>query len=163
MTVTVPNSIVLEINELTAPEFQIELVTDTLLSNYYLYLGSGGSYSQIFPSQGDFVVSNFGLFSLYWNGSNELSRGHMYVDTYRASLTEQKHLLREELTQSLGLAKDSPLYDFSIFQQSYSTKTTQYASIDEDLIRLLYHPEMQIALNVDEVDGKLREILMAEW
>jgi hypothetical protein len=86
----------------------------------------------------------------------------MYVDVYRASLIEQKHLLREELTQSLGLAKDSNLYPESIFQQSFSTKTTEHAAIDRDLVRLLYHPEMKIGLNRDEVDNRLRSILFAE-
>lgn len=71
-------------------------------------------------------------------------------------------MLREELTQSLGLARDSNLYPESIFQQSFSTKTTDYAPIDRDLIRLLYHPEMKVGLNRDEVDNLLRDILLTE-
>ena len=87
----------------------------------------------------------------------------MYLDIFRANETEQKHLLREELTQSLGLAKDSPLYPESIFQQSFSTKTTEYAQMDKNLIRLLYHPDMEIGLNRIQVDSNLREILKTEW
>ena len=34
----------------------------------------------------------------------------MYVDTYRTNITQAKHLLREEFTQSLGLARDSDKY-----------------------------------------------------
>ena len=86
----------------------------------------------------------------------------MYVDINRASLLEQKHLLREELTQSLGLARDSELYSESIFQQSFSTKTTEYAPIDRDLVRLLYHPKMKVGLDRDQVDKLLREILLEE-
>lgn len=86
----------------------------------------------------------------------------MYVDIFRANETEQKHLLREELTQSLGLGKDSPWYSDSIFQQTFSTKTTEYAEIDKELIRLLYHPDMAIGLNKVQVDVVLTDILVSE-
>jgi len=85
----------------------------------------------------------------------------MYVDIDRANLTEQKHLLREELTQSLGLANDSQIYMGSIFQSIWTT-TTKYALIDKDLIRLLYHSDMSVGLNENQVDGVLREILISE-
>jgi hypothetical protein len=156
------DKIVSEINELSTTQFIVETVSDTLQSNFYIYFGSGNSYASIFPSQSSLVGSNFGLFSIFWNGSNELVSGYMYVDIFRANQTEQKHLLREELTQSLGLGKDSPLYSESIFQQSYSTKTTEYAQIDRDLIRLLYHPKMKIGLDEVQVDAVLEGILLAE-
>ncbi|MEO9484103.1 MAG: DUF2927 domain-containing protein [Ekhidna sp.] len=154
--------IISEINELSTTDFQIELVSDTLQSNYYIYFGSGDSYAEIFPSLSNLISSNFGLFSVFWNGSNQLFTGYMYVDIFRANETEQKHLLREELTQSLGLARDSHLYSESIFQQSFSTKVTEYAQIDKDLIRLLYHPQMGIGFNESQTDGILRRILSAE-
>jgi predicted RNA binding protein with dsRBD fold (UPF0201 family) len=157
------NAIISDIDQLTSKTFSMEVVSDTLMSNFYIYFGSGNSYAQIFPSNSSLVDNNWGLFSVYWNGLNELNSGHMYVDIYRASPLEQRHLLREELTQSLGLAKDSPLYSESIFQQAFSTKTTEYAEIDKDLIYLLYHPAMQTGLNSSQVDSKLREILRAEW
>lgn len=154
--------IINEINDLSTTGFTIEVVDDTLQSNYYIYFGSGSSYAEIFPSQSNLVAANFGLFSIFWNGENELFRGYMYVDIFRADSTEQKHLLREELTQSLGLAKDSPLFSESIFQQAFSTKVTEYAQIDKDLIRLLYHPEMRIGLNESQADKVLRNILLEE-
>ena len=156
------DKIVSEINDLSTTGFMIGSVSDTLQSNFYIYFGSGDSYASLFPSQSTLVTSNFGLFSVFWNGSNELIRGYMYVDVFRANQTEQRHLLREELTQSLGLAKDSPLFAESIFQKSFSTKTTEYAQIDRDLIRLLYHPEMEIGLNENQVDVVLTDILLAE-
>ena len=62
----------------------------------------------------------------------------MYVDIYRANDQEQKHLLREELTQSLGLFNDSYKYPESIFYQDWTT-TTEYAQIDRELIDMLYN------------------------
>ena len=85
----------------------------------------------------------------------------MYVDIARTNLTEQKHLLREELTQSLGLARDSQKYSESIFQSAWTT-TMEYALIDRDLIRLLYHPDMSIGLNETQVEVVLKEILSSE-
>ena len=156
------NRVVNEINNLAANEFKVEVVGDSLQSNFYIFFGSGNSYAAIFPAQSSFVASNWGLFSITFNNSNQLFKGHMYVDINRASLLEQKHLLREELTQSLGLARDSELYSESIFQQSFSTKTTEFAPIDRDLVRLLYHPKMKVGLDRDQVDKLLREILLAE-
>lgn len=156
------DDIISEINTLSTNGHTIEIVNDTLQSNYYIYFGSGSSYADIFPSQSSNVVSNWGLFSIFWNSLNELNKGYMYVDIFRATDTEQKHLRREELTQSLGLGNDSPRYSESIFQQSFSTKTTEYAGIDRDLIRLLYHPDMTIGLNKAQVDVVLTDILMNE-
>jgi hypothetical protein len=85
----------------------------------------------------------------------------MYVDIVRANAVEQKHLLREELTQSLGLAKDSNKYPESIFYADWTT-TNKYANIDRDLVRLLYHPEMAVGLTETQVEETLTEIILSE-
>lgn len=153
--------IIMEINELATDGFQVTIVNDSLQSNYYIFFGSGTDYADLFPSQYSLISSNLGLFSLFWNAQNQFTSGHMYVDIIRTNLTEQKHLLREELTQSLGLARDSSKHPESIFQ-SARTSTTEYTLIDRDLIRLLYHPEMNIGLNEIQVDKVLRDILSRE-
>ena len=154
------NKIVNEIENLTTDNLSIQIVNDSSLSNYYIYFGSGEKYASIFSSQENYINSNWGLFSVWWT-NNCIDRGHMYVDIFRANNTEQKHLLREEFTQSLGLAKDSNRYPFSIFQSSW-TRTLAYTDLDKDLIRLLYHPKMKTGLDVISVDEKLREILLSE-
>lgn len=150
-----------EINDLVTDGFFMQIVADSVQSNYYIFLGTADEYVAINPSQKDLVASNWGLFNVFWNGSNELNRGSMYVDTDRANPTEQRHLLREELTQSLGLAKDSDQYPESIFQAAW-TRTTEYAMIDRDLIRLLYRPEVTSGLDATQVEAILRDILMNE-
>ena len=64
----------------------------------------------------------------------------MYVDMIRTKENQkaQKHLLREELTQSLGLCNDSWKYDNSIFYQGWTT-TNQYSEMDKRLIDMLYN------------------------
>ena len=155
------NKIVNEIRSLATDNFSIQIVNDSSQSNYYIFLGSGEEYSKIFPSQVNYVDSNWGLFSVWWDESNCLNRGNMYVDIYRANNIGQKHLLREEFTQSLGLGKDSFKYPNSIFQSSW-TQTINYLEIDKDVIRLLYHPKMKIGVDRYEVDNLLREILLGE-
>ncbi|MEE9373127.1 MAG: DUF2927 domain-containing protein [Saprospiraceae bacterium] len=154
-------NIISEVNELTTDGFRMNIVNDSLQSNYYIFFGTGAEYAEMFQSQMNFVDTNWGLFSIYWNSQNQLISGHMYVDIIRANATEQIHLLREELTQSLGLGKDSPRYQESIFQSKWTT-TTQYARIDRDLIRLLYHPNMNVGLNSNQVGIVLRDILLNE-
>ncbi|MFT4733272.1 MAG: hypothetical protein ACI9DJ_001925 [Algoriphagus sp.] len=79
----------------------------------------------------------------------------------RPNKTKQRHLLCKELTQALGLAKDSERYPQSIFQQSW-TSTTEYPEIDEELVRLLYHPSLRADLDASQLEELLTEILMAE-
>ena len=51
---------------------------------------------------------------------------------------QQKHLLREELTQALGFPNDSYKYEDSIFQQRW-TEVTEYSILDKEIIRLHYN------------------------
>lgn len=155
------NKVINEINELTDGGFSIAVVSDSSTSNYYLFLGSGEDYGRQFPSSQSQIGSNFGLFSIYWNNSDNLYTGRMYVDIFRADEAAQRHLLREELTQSLGLGKDSFRYSDSIFQQSW-TLTTDYSKIDRELIRLLYHSEIHSGLNSAETEDLLTAILLSE-
>ena len=155
------DNIISEISSLSTDNFNMEIVSDSSLSNYYIFFGKGDDYAKIFPSASSYVNNNWGLFFIWYNSSNCLNRGQMYVDTDRADFIQAKHLLREEFTQSLGLARDSDKYINSIFQSSWTT-TTSFSQIDKDLIRLLYHPEMQTGLNESEVDVLLRHIILNE-
>jgi hypothetical protein len=141
--------------------FSASVVTDTLQSNFYIFLGSGADYAKKFPSLSNLVMSNWGLFNVFFNGSEEIYSGFMYVDLDRANGIEEKHLLREELTQSLGLAKDSNRYPDSIFRADWST-TTEYSDIDKDLVRLLYHTSMRTGLDRSKCVEALREIILSE-
>lgn len=150
-----------EINSLVSDGFQIEIAVDSATSNFHIFLGTAKDYVARYPGQSSYVQTNYGLFSVFWDGLNQINRGHMYVDIDRADSRAQHHLLREELTQALGLARDSEKYPESIFQQSY-TYTDTYAAIDRELIRLLYHPEMTTGLTEPEVDTLMRSIYRSE-
>lgn len=159
--ITELDDIVKEITPLITDGFSIEMVSDSLQSNYYVFFGSGAAYADVFPPASNYISNNWGLFFINWNGQNQLNSGSMYVDIERADLNAQKHFLREEFTQSLGLAKDSSQYPLSIFQSAWTTTTT-YAPIDRSLVRLLYHPQVTSGLNAMEVEKVLTAILISE-
>jgi hypothetical protein len=126
------NEVVNELNDIINP-IDLVIVNNRNEANMFVYFGSANGFSSQHPSVNKSrLVHNWGYFTV---GAND---GMMYVDTYRANNQEQKHLLREELTQSLGLLNDSHKYPESIFYQEWTT-TTEFAPIDRELIDMLYN------------------------
>jgi len=155
------HSIVGELNKLTSESnFSIGIVSDSLNSNAYIFFGSSATFGQRVPAARGHLAQNYGEFYVWWNNSQEIYRMAMYVDMYRTdSEKARKHLLREELTQSLGLAKDSPKYMDSIFQSSYEGQTTEYSTMDKHLIQLLYQPKMETGMNKKQTENVLVKII----
>jgi len=69
---------------------------------------------------------------------------------------KKHHLLREELTQSLGLMKDSEWYIDSIFQENPFYKPTQYSNIDKAVIRLMYDEKIKPGMSPEQVTETLK-------
>lgn len=53
-------------------------------------------------------------------------------------MTRKKHVLREEITQSLGFGNDSIKYPDSIFYENFSI-VTKYSELDKAIIRKHYN------------------------
>jgi len=155
------NNIIGELNDLTTDGVSIRLVEPGELHNFRIYFGAGEDYARLNPGAANFVDDNRGLFFVNWDGNQNLVSADMYVDVFSIEEVFQRHLLREELTQAMGLAMDSPRYRESIFQQSW-TSVIDYTDIDEELIRLLYHPEMSSGLNESLAFARLVDILFDE-
>lgn len=149
------------INELASDGFSIEIVGNQSTSNCYLFFGTAREFEQLFPETS--IGSNFGNFYVWWQ-SNNINRARLFVDTDRANSEQQKSLILEEITQALGIGKDSPRYSNSIFYETSNDGgfATEYAEIDKEVIRLLYHPNMSVGLNAQQVDIRLRSILREE-
>ena len=152
-----------EINELATDGFSVEMVNDSIRSNCYVFFGTTSQFIEKFPDAEDTIDKNYGLFNVWWN-FNYINRARIFIDTDRPSLTEQESLIVEEITQSLGLGKDSPRYPNSIFYETSDDGgfAREYADIDKELIRLLYHPDMRVGLSRSEVDNVLKEIFESE-
>ena len=147
-----------EINELISDNFKIRIVEKREESNFTVFLGSASDYAHEFPNTSSFIKQNKGLFTVYHNEDFEIYKGHMFVDVDNCLPTERKHILREELTQSLGLTNDVPYYHGSIFYEDWSATTT-YSYLDKEVIRLLYHPKLIPGLNEQDAQQALMTIM----
>lgn len=114
-----------------------------------------------FVPESDFTIyesnyrpTNFGYFWIWWNGSFEIVRARIMISTDRITQEERSHLIREELTQILGLMKDSWAYKESIFYQGW-TATTAYAEIDKVCIEILYRSEILPGMTRRQVEAVL--------
>jgi hypothetical protein len=150
--------VVTELNELFSDGFEIQITDRREASNFVMYFGTRQEFSSIYPADTKNVATSSGLFHIFWNSNNEITRGYIFIRTENTSEQEQRHTIREELTQSLGLGKDSARYPESIFQGSWTTPT-DFAPIDRELIRMLYHPLMHTGANSDAAERVMVEIL----
>ncbi|MEM8525252.1 MAG: DUF2927 domain-containing protein [Bacteroidota bacterium] len=151
-----------DINELATDGFSVEMVSDSSSSNCYLFFGSNAEFRRTSPNI-NVGSTNFGYFYVWWQGNN-INRARIFVDTQRANLQQQQSLILEEITQALGLGKDSPRYPGSIFYETANDGgfATEYSDLDREVVRLLYHPNMRVGLNAPQVNALLTNILKDE-
>jgi hypothetical protein len=125
-----------ELNDIIEP-INITIVNSRGEANLVGYFGSHIGYGELEPYAKKYLSNNWGLFVV--NGSSEITSGTFFIDTKRCDdVVTQKHIVREELTQALGLFNDSYEYKNSIFYQGWSD-VTEFAEIDKQLIRMLYN------------------------
>jgi hypothetical protein len=129
-------SIVDELNSYINP-IDIKFVNSESDANFVVMFSSASDYVSYEPFASSYVAHNWGMFVIA--GNTSIVRASMYVDIVRCSdIDGQKHLLREEFTQGLGLKNDSNTYPESMFYQGWTT-TTEYAPIDVEIIKMLYN------------------------
>ncbi|MEM9770941.1 MAG: DUF2927 domain-containing protein [Cyanobacteria bacterium P01_D01_bin.73] len=116
----------------------------------------------LFAPHGDFinhepsyVPGNLGFFYTWWNNDMQLVRSRILISSDRITQKERNHLIREELTQSMGLMNDAWTYQNSTFYQGW-TRTQNYSELDRDLIRILYDPRVKPGQTPSQVRQALR-------
>lgn len=149
--------VISEINDLTGETFFIEQVSDSLSANFYVYAGEKIAFARRFPSLANYLDENLGLVSIHYNEQHEIHQGEVFIDVYRTTPRKQLHILREEITQGLGLLNDLKYNRESIFYAEES-HVNQYAPQDREVIRLLYHPLMPTGIGEDAVDQVGKQI-----
>ena len=130
--------IIAEINELQA---SVRLSITDASGNVQLHFTTPDEFSLIEPN---YVPGNDGFFWTYWFGAH-IVRAHIFVNVEQEDVF-RNHLLREELTQSLGLMNDSNRYEDSIFYQPWSD-TNEYSFLDQTLIQILYRDDVRAGMN----------------
>lgn len=145
------NAVVSEINQLIEP---VQLVISSEESNVDLYFIPLDEFEIVEPN---YVPGNLGFFYPNWNSLCEILHANVLISTEEVTQTERSHLIREELTQSLGLMRDSHRYPESIFYQEW-TDVTSYAEIDKTVIEMLYRFEVQTCMNKEETGRVLQNL-----
>ena len=131
------NKIVNELNNIIS-SIDIKFVDNKLDCNMYVYFGTLKDYSKITKDvlqQGN--VNGYGV--IYPDLKFNIFYSEAFVNIGKVRNVErQKHVLREEITQSMGFTNDTYQYSNSIFYQGYST-ITEYSELDKEVIKLFYN------------------------
>ena len=121
--------------------------------NVDLHFAPEAQFSDIEPN---YVPVNMGFFWVWWDGLGNIFRTRVLVSTTDLTQEERNHIIREEVTQQMGLMSDSFSYEDSMFYQGWTT-THEYSMLDELVIELLYLPEVEVGMNTDQaldaIDG----------
>ncbi len=152
--------IVAELNTLIGGKPLIKEVDSREEANFVVFFGKSWQYVQDYePKAKDLAKKNWGLFWTSIDKDGFITKGTMYVDTERIkTIKEQKHVLREEFTQALGLMNDSYKYKNSIFQQDW-TSVNEYMPIDRKIIQLLYDSRIKAGMTATRARTVVRQIL----
>lgn len=139
-----------EINTLTG---RVKLQIDAKNPNLELYFIPEPRFASYEPN---YQPINYGFFWNSWD-KDIIYHSRIFITTVGVTQKERAHLIREELTQSLGLMKDSDKYPESIFYQDW-TDTTTYAAIDKAVIEMLYRPEIRPGMTKAQILEVFRNI-----
>lgn len=127
------NSIVSELNGIINT-VDVQVTNSKSDANMVISIGSLDKIKNEYPVFKNTIYQNANAgFSIGMNYSN------VFLNTNNIrSVQHAKHVLREELTQAMGLMNDSYKYPESVFYEGVS-ETTEYAPIDRELIDILYN------------------------
>ena len=127
------NSIVSELNGIINT-VDVQVTNSKSDANMVISIGSLDKIKNEYPVFKNTIYQNANAgFSIGMNYSN------VFLNTNNIrSVQHAKHVLREELTQAMGLMNDSYKYPESVFYEGVS-ETTEYAPIDRVLIDILYN------------------------
>lgn len=143
------NQVISEINEIIGDKINVSIVN----SNQNIDIN--------FVPLSDFSIcnaapGNYGYFNCKWR-NNVIFECNICIATENTLLPEERsHMIREELTQSLGLMRDSLKYRDSIFYEGW-TQTQRYSEIDIKMIEILYSEKIRPGMGKEEIELILRK------
>ena len=142
------NQVITELNSLISG-ISLDIVTND--QNIDIYFTIVDQFASILSS---YVPGNMGFFMAWWDSNEAIYRAKILIAVDGVNQQERSHLIREELTQSLGIMKDSYRYKDSIFYQGW-TDTINYSPIDCKIISLLYDSRLRPGMTQEQVMSAL--------
>ena len=134
-------TIIADLSAAIAP-LSITLIEDSADADIRLYFAPAEALPALAQDEGfSFVPGNDGMFWTWWDRSSSLTDAVILInDSHAAESAWMRHLLLEELTQSLGLMNDSPHFPQSVFYETAtaSGSATVLPPLDLHTIALLY-------------------------
>ena len=149
----VVNAVVSEVNGLVSA-VRVAVVAEGADADINIVFAPQSEFPDLDPL---YVPGNEGFFVIGWDRSCEIQFARILIASDLDSDRRRAHLIREELTQSLGLPQDSFRYPGSIFYQRAS-EVTEYLPIDRAVIEMLYRPEVDPCMNSEAVRAALRRV-----
>ena len=128
------NRVLEEINALTTT---VDAALADTLPSVEVHFAPQAAFPGLLPN---YVPGNVGFFSVWWDATQHIYRAVVLISS-DIDQPARDHILREEVTQILGLMRDSFRYPDSIFYQNW-TLVSEYAPVDEMVIQMLYRPEL---------------------
>lgn len=141
--------VLFDLMNITDYKLNFKVVDDQNRSDIEIYFGKLSTFDSRTPY---YVRGNWGFFIIWCNQNENIYRSEILISTDRPNKNEIKHLIREEITQSLGLGKDSYDYKNSMFYQGW-TDISQFSEIDRKLIQMLYLDKVKSGMNEEEING----------
>lgn len=145
------NSVVSELNDLIDGAVNLQIVNSN--PNVEMYFVPESEFRRYEPN---YIPVNMGFAWVGWR-NDVINRSRILITTVGVTQQERSHLIREELTQAMGLMRDSYRYRDSIFFQGW-THTTAYSAIDQSLIRMLYQAEIRPGMSRDQTTQAIARI-----
>jgi len=131
------NQVIGELNELLGGNLNVSLVESGGNVDFHFL-----PHSRFYEYEPSGLVFTNGFFWNWWNYAGEIYRGRVVIGSDRISQPLRNHLIREELTQLLGLMNDSMKYPESIFYQGHS-EVQSFTELDKAVIRMLYNSSLK--------------------
>jgi hypothetical protein len=135
------------VEEINSHQDAITLSLDRFGANIVAYFIPEAGFKDVEPH---YEPSNPGFFWVHWR-DYELYKARVLIDSAGLNQADRSSLIREELTQALGLMDVSSRYTDSIFNDYSDHYVEQYAAIDKLLIEMLYRPEIKPGMNQNDV------------
>jgi hypothetical protein len=139
------NNIIIDLNELLCG-IKIKLVKKKW--NLTITFSPESDFATI---NQNYVPTNYGFFWVFWHDDSfVIYDASIMISSEDITQKERSHLIREELTQSLGLMNDSKKYNNSIFYQEW-TDVTSFSDVDKAVITLLYLKKIKPGMSKEQV------------
>ena len=147
------NRVIGELNELISGS-GVQLTLDNNNPNVEIIYAPETDFSRLEPN---YVPGNLGFFRTSWNAGVLNHAKILVTSTNRVTQRERSHLLREELTQVMGLVRDSWRDQNSIFYQGW-TDVNQYTDDDRAVIQILYLSNIRPGMSRSQVVSTLQAV-----